>query len=300
MNIKSQKDFFSGLMFLVVGALFAFGATKYNVGNAARMGPGYFPLLLGILLAVLGAGIIFYSMVHNPAHGVEGDKVGSWAWKPIGFVLGANVLFGMALGGLPSIGLPVLGLVVGIFVLVAVGGLADKSNPPKAMLRGFFIAIPITAVGLVVAKQFPKLQALLGDVFFLVICVALTALVLYGFLSFLLPLIFKRFEGNATFKKIMTGVAVLALAYGFYKISASADLKAFAAGLGFLAEMEFKIVLAIALIALTPKIASKFGFKDDNAIQLALLISTMCFLSVWAFIDGLRLQIPMWPAFITG
>jgi hypothetical protein len=300
MNIKSQKDFFAGLMFLVVGAGFAFGATKYNVGSAARMGPGYFPLLLGILLAVLGAGIIFYSMVHNPAHGAEGDKVGAWAWKPIGFVLGANILFGMALGGLPSIGLPVLGLVVGIFVLVAIGGLADKSNAPQAMLRGFFIAMPITAVGLVVAKQFPKLQALLGNIPFLVICVLLTALVLYGFLTFLLPLIFTRLLGNPTFKKVMLGVAAAILAYGFYSISASADLKTFAAGLGFLAELEFKIVLAIALIVLTPKIASKLGFKDENAIQLALLISTMCFLSVWAFIDGLRLQIPMWPAFITG
>jgi hypothetical protein len=300
MNIKSQKDFFSGLMFLVVGALFAFGATKYNVGSAARMGPGYFPLLLGILLAVLGAGIIFYSMVHNPAHGTEGDKVGSWAWKPMGFVLGANVLFGMALGGLPSIGLPVLGLVVGIFALVAVGALADKSNSPKAMFRGFFIAIPITAIGLVVAKQFPKLQGLLGDVPFLVICVALTALVLYGFLSFLLPLIFTKLTGNATFKKVMLGTAAAILAYGLYSIAMSADLKAFAAGLGFLAEMEFKIVLAIALIVLTPKIVHNAGFKDENAIQLALLIATMCFLSVWAFIDGLRLQIPMWPAFITG
>lgn len=300
MNIKSQKDFFSGLMFLVVGALFAVGAMKYNVGGAARMGPGYFPLLLGILLAVLGAGIIVYSMIHDPAHGKEGDKVGAWAWKPIGFVLGANILFGIALGGLPRIGLPALGLVIGIFVLVAVGGLADKSNPPKAMLRGFFIAIPITAVGLVVAKQFPKLQGLLGDAAFLVVCVLLTALVLYGFLSFLLPLIFTRLKGNATFKKAMLAAGVLVLAYGLYSISVSVNLKALATGLGFLAEMEFKILLAIGLIFLTPKIAHKFGFNDGNAIQLALLISTMCFLSVWAFIDGLRLQIPMWPAFITG
>ena len=42
--IKSQKDFFSGLMFMVVGGLFAWGATSYSVGTAARMGPGYFPL----------------------------------------------------------------------------------------------------------------------------------------------------------------------------------------------------------------------------------------------------------------
>ena len=55
MKIKSQKDFFSGLMFTIVGAAFALGATTYTVGTGARMGPGYFPLMLGILLAILGA-----------------------------------------------------------------------------------------------------------------------------------------------------------------------------------------------------------------------------------------------------
>lgn len=300
MKIKSQKDFFAGLMFLAVGALFAIGATNYNVGNAARMGPGYFPLLLGILLAVLGAGIIFYSMVHNPAHGVEGDKVGSWAWKPIGFVLGANVLFGIALGGLPSIKLPSFGMVFGIFLLVAVGGLADKANQPKAMLQGFFLAIPITAVGLWVAKQFLGLQGLLGVSVFLVICVALTALVIYAFFSFLLPLIFTKWAGNATFKKAMMALAAAVLAYGLYLVGMSADQAKFASSLGFLAEIEFKIVLAVAIIFIAPKVATKMGIHDHNAIQLALLISTMCFLSVWAFIDGLRLQIPMWPAFLTN
>ena len=39
-NIKSQKDFFSGLVYVVVGGAFAFGATNYNVGSGARMGPG--------------------------------------------------------------------------------------------------------------------------------------------------------------------------------------------------------------------------------------------------------------------
>ena len=43
MNIKSQRDFFSGLMFMGVGVAFAWGATTYNVGEGARMGPGYFP-----------------------------------------------------------------------------------------------------------------------------------------------------------------------------------------------------------------------------------------------------------------
>ena len=53
MLIKSQKDFFSGLMFTVTGAAFAYGATGYSIGTGGRMGPGYFPLLLGIILSLL-------------------------------------------------------------------------------------------------------------------------------------------------------------------------------------------------------------------------------------------------------
>ena len=55
MVIKSRRDFWSGLMFLVTGAAFAWGATIYSFGNSARPGPGYFPFGLGILLAILGA-----------------------------------------------------------------------------------------------------------------------------------------------------------------------------------------------------------------------------------------------------
>ena len=94
MSIKSQKDFFSGLMFMVVGGGFAWGATTYNVGTGARMGPGYFPLVLGVVLAILGAAITFKAMVVETE---TGDKIGAWAWKPIFFVLGANLLFGVLL-----------------------------------------------------------------------------------------------------------------------------------------------------------------------------------------------------------
>ena len=50
MGIRSQKDFFSGLMFVVVGIAFAIGSGAYTIGDGARMGPGYFPRLLGIVL----------------------------------------------------------------------------------------------------------------------------------------------------------------------------------------------------------------------------------------------------------
>ena len=129
--IKSQKDFFSGLMFALVGGGFAWGATNYTVGTGARMGPGYFPLLLGIALAVLGAFIMFYSLVE---HTEDGDKVGKFAWKPIVYVLGANVAFGILLGGLPSIGLPAMGLIMAIFALVIIASKAGDSFVLKEVL----------------------------------------------------------------------------------------------------------------------------------------------------------------------
>ena len=44
MKIKSQKDFWSGVMFVVMGVAFAWGATNYNFGSSARPGPGYLPI----------------------------------------------------------------------------------------------------------------------------------------------------------------------------------------------------------------------------------------------------------------
>ena len=129
--IKSQKDFFSGLMFAAVGGGFAWGATNYTIGNGARLGPGYFPLLLGIVLAVLGALIMFYSLVENTP---DGDKVGKFAWRPIGYVLGANVAFGILLGGLPSIGLPAMGLIMAIFALVIIASKAGENFVLKEVL----------------------------------------------------------------------------------------------------------------------------------------------------------------------
>ena len=106
MKIKSQQDFFAGLMFLVVGGGFAWGATTYNVGTGARMGPGYFPLMLGILLAILGAIIMLKALVVET---VDGAPIGKWAWKQIFFIIAANLLFGVLLAGLPSLGVPAMG-----------------------------------------------------------------------------------------------------------------------------------------------------------------------------------------------
>ncbi len=129
--IKSQKDFFSGLMFTLVGGGFALGSMSYTVGNGARMGPGYFPLLLGIVLAVLGGFIMFYSLME---HSEDGGKIGQFAWRPVVFILGANIAFGILLGGLPSIGLPAMGLIIAIFALVVIASKAGDSFVLKEVL----------------------------------------------------------------------------------------------------------------------------------------------------------------------
>ena len=139
MKIKSQKDFLSGLMFLVVGGVFAWGATHYSIGTGARMGPGYFPMMLGIILAILGAVILMGSLIVETP---DGDKVGKIAWKPLGFILGANLVFGALLGGLPSIGLPSFGLIAAIFALIIIASKAgDEFNLKSVLILATVLSI---------------------------------------------------------------------------------------------------------------------------------------------------------------
>ena len=144
MKIKSQKDFFAGLMFAVVGGAFAWGASTYNVGNGARMGPGYFPLMLGILMSLIGLAIMFTSMT---AETEDGEPIGKWAWKQIVFIISANLAFGVLLGGLPSIGIPAMGLIIGIYALVLISSLAGSEFDLKKVL----ILATVLAVGSYIA-----------------------------------------------------------------------------------------------------------------------------------------------------
>lgn len=131
MKIKSQKDFFAGVMFTVVGVAFAWGATTYNVGTGARMGPGYFPLMLGIVMAILGLFIMFSGMTVETA---DGEPIGKWAWKQVLFILGANLAFGVLLGGLPSLGIPAMGLIIAIYALVIIAAQAGSKHALPSVL----------------------------------------------------------------------------------------------------------------------------------------------------------------------
>jgi hypothetical protein len=121
LNIKSQRDFGAGAVFCAFGVAFAWGAAGYNVGSGARMGPGYFPLIVGVLIAIMGSLIVFKSLAIKTE---DGEPIGRIAWRPLIFIIGANLLFGVLLGGLPSIGLPPMGLIAAIYVLTFVASLA--------------------------------------------------------------------------------------------------------------------------------------------------------------------------------
>ena len=161
MVIKSQKDFFSGLLFMVVGIGFAWGATSYKIGDASRMGPGYFPLLLGILLAVVGLVVMFVSLVIETE---DGDPVGSIAWKPLFFIILANLTFGVLLGGLPSIGLPHMGLMAAIFALTFISANAGDEFKFKEVLILAIILAALSYIAFIwlLSLQFPAWPAFIS------------------------------------------------------------------------------------------------------------------------------------------
>jgi Tripartite tricarboxylate transporter TctB family len=87
--------------------------------------------LLGILLALLGVAIIVNALRKG---GPDGDKIGKWAWKPLFFVIAANLVFGLLLGGLPRVGLPAMGMIAGIFGLTFLASMAGEEFKLKEVL----------------------------------------------------------------------------------------------------------------------------------------------------------------------
>ena len=131
MRIKSQRDFWAGLLFVTAGLAFAWGATYYSIGQSSRPGPGYFPLGLGILLAILGAIVLFKAMTIE-ADG--GDPVGRIAWRPLLIVLGSLALFAFLL--------PRVGVLVALPILVVTSALAgDEFHVGEALANAAILTI---------------------------------------------------------------------------------------------------------------------------------------------------------------
>ena len=136
MKIKSQRDFWSALMFIVTGVAFAWGALNYSFGNSARPGPAYFPFGLGVLMAILGLMVLFKALTVETD---DGEPIGAFAWKPLIIIVLSLLLFGF--------GLPRLGLVVTLPLLVFIDSTAgDEFHWKDALLN----ATILTALSYVV------------------------------------------------------------------------------------------------------------------------------------------------------
>jgi hypothetical protein len=116
---------------MAIGVSFAWSASRYSIGNAAKMGPGYFPLLLGGLLTVLGGVLVFKALVLETE---DGGRIGPWAWRPVGYIVLANLVFGVLIGGLSSVGIPPMGLVLAIFAVTILSAKAGSEFRWKEVL----------------------------------------------------------------------------------------------------------------------------------------------------------------------
>jgi hypothetical protein len=95
--IATRKDFWTGIIYIVVGVCALLMARNYSFGSAARMGPGYFPAAVASLLLVVGVIIVLRCFFCQAA------SIRRLAWKPIILVSGSIIAFGFLVGraGLP-------------------------------------------------------------------------------------------------------------------------------------------------------------------------------------------------------
>lgn len=128
MKIRSPRDFWAGVMFIGIGAFFAVWAgVNYQMGSAVRMGPAYFPVVLGGLMAVLGLMVLVGSLTaHGPA-------VAPFHFRPLIMITLSCVLYGYLMKP--------LGLVGATAALVFVGALAGHEFNWKETMVLFVVLV---------------------------------------------------------------------------------------------------------------------------------------------------------------
>ena len=129
-----------GAIFVVSGLLFAYQCLSLEIGTSFRMGPGYFPLVLAVVLVLLGA-IVLVEAIR-----VEGEPIGPIAWRGMLFILPAPIFFGLTVRG--------LGFVPSLFMTALIAAFASTRMKPTlalvltAALTLFSVAVFSYALGL--------------------------------------------------------------------------------------------------------------------------------------------------------
>jgi hypothetical protein len=135
MRIRSRKDLYAGLVFMAFGVGFALVSQNYPMGSSKNVGPGYFPALLGIILAVLGLLVIGRAaLVNNPAPV-------RLALRPLLLIMAGAGLFALLIG---HVGL--LAALAGLIFVSALGGSEFRFREVAAL----WVALSILAVAVFV------------------------------------------------------------------------------------------------------------------------------------------------------
>ena len=135
MRTRHPKDTYAGLLFIVFGLAAMGFSTPLRIGNAARMGPGYFPFALGVVLSLLGVVILvrclFWAKGSQPRPALQG--------KPVVLVLSSVVVFSQVL-------LP-LGLLLSTVMLVVIASMASHEFRWKEALLNAAVLVVIVLHG---------------------------------------------------------------------------------------------------------------------------------------------------------
>jgi hypothetical protein len=147
LKIRNQRDFGAGVMYMLIGLFFAGVATKYQYGTAAKMGPGYFPFWLGMLMAAMGLLVLIRSMGAKATI----EAIPKFNFKVIGLITGSIILYGILL--------PKMGFIVAVLVLVMIASSASKEFSWKVALINAVVLIAFTYSVFVIGLklQFPLL-----------------------------------------------------------------------------------------------------------------------------------------------
>jgi hypothetical protein len=132
-NGINRADAAAGVLFILAGGVFGVQALGMEVGTAFRMGPGYFPLVLAVVLILLGL------LVLGSAFRSAGEDIGATAWRGMMFILPAPIFFGLTVRG--------LGFVPSIFLTTVVAAMASmKMRAGPALLLAAAVTVFCTLV----------------------------------------------------------------------------------------------------------------------------------------------------------
>ena len=125
MTLRNAKDFWSGVLFAAAGLFFIVTVQELRLGTAARMGPAYFPTILGGILTVLGLMLMirgFLARVVNP----QEHRVEPFHWRILGFILGSVLVFSLILNS--------CGVIVATGAMIFIAACAEKKIHVKETL----------------------------------------------------------------------------------------------------------------------------------------------------------------------